>query len=138
MALLLFSIPSYAQGNLGAITGTVQDATGAVLPDAAITITRLDTGVKWTAKTSSAGYYRVPLPPGTFKVQAEKTGFKTDIANQIIVPVEQVVTVDFKLQVGNVTERVEVTSAAPLLQTSTAEVSSADARGIRNLARRVR
>jgi len=124
MALLLFSIPSYAQGNLGAITGTVQDKSGAVLPDAAITITNVDTSVKWTAKTSTAGYYRVPLPPGNYRLQAEKAGFKTGRTELIVVPVEQVVTMDLKLQVGSVTETVEVTSAAPLLQTSTAEVGS--------------
>jgi len=124
MSLLLFAIPGYAQGNLGAVTGTVQDATGAVVPDAAITITNVATGVKWTAKTSSAGYYRAPVSPGTYKVQAEKTGFKTAIADQIIVPVAQVVTVDLKLQVGNIRETVEVTSQAPLLQTSSAEVGS--------------
>jgi len=124
ISLLLFSISGYAQGNLGAVTGTVQDTTGAVVPDAAITITNVDTGVKWTAKTSSAGYYRAPVSPGTYKVQAEKAGFKIAITDQIVVPVAQVVTVDLKLQVGNIRETVAVTAEAPLLQTSSAEVSS--------------
>ena len=122
--LLFFSVPGYAQGNLGAVTGTVQDTTGAVVPDAAITITNIDTGVKWTAKTSSAGYYRAPVPPGTYKVQAEKAGFKVAVADQVIVPVAQVVTVDLKLQPGSIKETVIVTAEAPLLQTSSAEVGS--------------
>jgi len=123
--LFLLSSPTLGQGNLGAITGTVQDASGAVVPDAELTITNTETGVKWTAKTSSAGYYRVPVPPGTYRLEAQKQGFKTEITDRILVPVAQVVTADLTLQVGNQSERVEVTSAAPLLTTSSAEVSSA-------------
>ena len=115
----------FGQGNLGAITGTVQDSSGAVVPDLPLTITNIGTGVKWTATTSSAGYYRVPVPPGTYRLEAQKQGFKTEIAEAINVPVAQVVTVDLTLQVGNQTQTVEVTSLAPLLTPSTAEVSSA-------------
>src|SRR5882762_3423975 len=93
-SLGLLSRPTYGQGNLGAITGTVQDPSGAVVPDAALTITNIETGVKWTAESSSAGYYRVPVPPGTYRLEAQKQGFKTEIADRILVPVAQVVTVD--------------------------------------------
>ena len=123
--LLLLSSPAFGQGNLGAITGTVQDTSGAVVPDLPLTITNVETGVKWTATTSSAGYYRVAVPPGTYRLEAQKQGFKTEIADKILVPVAQVVTVDLTLQVGNQSEKVEVTSQAPLLTPSTAEVSSA-------------
>ena len=112
------------QGNLGVITGTVQDASGAVVPDLPLTITNVETGVKWTATTSSAGYYRVAVPPGTYRLEAQKQGFKTEIADKILVPVAQVVTVDLSLQVGNQAEKVEVTSLTPLLTPSTAEVGS--------------
>src|SRR5690348_15793383 len=81
----------FGQGNLGAITGTVQDSSGAVVPDLPLTITNVETGVRWTATTSSAGYYRVPLPPGTYRLEAEKQGFKKQITDQIVVPVAQVV-----------------------------------------------
>lgn len=113
------------QGNLGAITGTIQDSSGAAVPDLPLAITNVETGVKWTATTSSAGYYRVALPPGTYRLEAQKQGFKTQIAERIVVPVAQVVTVDLTLQVGNQSEKVEVTSQTPLLTPSTAEVSSA-------------
>ena len=123
--LLLFTSPAFAQGNLGAITGTVQDTSGAVVPDLPLTITNVETGVKWTATTSSAGYYRVAVPPGTYRLEAQKQGFKTQVVDKILVPVAQVVTVDVTLQLGNQSEKVEVTSLAPLLTPSTAEVSSA-------------
>jgi Carboxypeptidase regulatory-like domain len=113
------------QGNLGAITGTIQDPSGAAVPDLPLTITNVETGVKWTATTSSAGYYRVAVPPGTYRLEAQKQGFKTQVADRILVPVAQVVTVDLTLRVGNQTETVEVTSLTPLLTPSTAEVSSA-------------
>ena len=114
----------FGQGNLGAITGTVQDSSGAVVPDLPLTITNVETGVKWTATTSSAGYYRVAVPPGTYRLETQKQGFKTQIADKIIVPVAQVVTVDIALQVGNQSQTVEVNSAAPLLTPSSAEVGS--------------
>ncbi len=117
--------PTSGQGNLGSITGTVQDTSGAVVPDAALTVTNIETNVKWTAKTSSAGYYRVAVPPGRYRLEAEKQGFKTEVAENVLVPVAQVVTLDLTLQVGNQSQRVEVTSQTPLLTPSTAEVSSA-------------
>src|SRR2546426_1105274 len=122
--LLLFTSPAFAQGNLGAVTGPVQDSSGAVVPDLPLTITNVETGVKWTATTSSAGYYRVAVLPGTYRLEAQKQGFKTQIADKILVPDAQVVTVDLTLQVGIQSEKVEVTSQAPLLTPSTAEVGS--------------
>ena len=113
-----------AQGNLGAITGTAQDSSGGVVPDLPLTITNVETGVKWTATTSSAGYYRVAVPPGTYRLEAQKQGFKTHLTDKIVVPVAQVVTVDFTLQVGDQSEKVEVTSTTPLFTPSTAEVGS--------------
>src|SRR3989442_11297432 len=82
-ALLLFTSPAFAQGTLGTITGTVQDTSGAVVPDLPLTITNVETGVKWTATTSSAGYYRVAVPPGTYRLEAQKQGFKTQVADKI-------------------------------------------------------
>ena len=114
-----------AQGNLGAITGTAQDSSGGVVPDLPLTITNVETGVKWTATTSSAGYYRVAVPPGTYRLEAQKQGFKTHVTDKIIVPVAQVVTVDFMLKVGSQSDTVEVNSTTPLFSPSTAEVSSA-------------
>src|SRR5437879_9480374 len=74
--LLLFTSPAFAQGNLGAITGTVQDTSGAVVPDLPLTITNVEPGVKWTATPTSAGYYRISRPPATYRMEAHKQALK--------------------------------------------------------------
>jgi len=121
---LLLPLSALAQGQLGALTGTIYDPTGAIVPEAEITITNVDTGIQWPAKTTSAGYYRVPVPPGKYQVEGRKEGFKTALATNVIVPVAQVVTIDLTLQIGSETQSVTVTTEAPLLTPSTAEVGS--------------
>jgi outer membrane receptor protein involved in Fe transport len=123
----LFLIPQWvcAQGQLGALTGSIFDTSGGVIPEAEITITNVESGVTSMIKSSSAGYYRVPVPPGKYQVQALKQGFEISVAKEIVVPVAQVVTVDLTLKVGSTTEMVTVTSEAPLLTPSTAEVGEA-------------
>ena len=123
--LLLLPASAFAQGELGALTGTVTDPSGAIVPEATITITNTSTGVVRTTSSSRAGYYRVPVPPGPYKLEAAKEGFKTALAENITVPVAQVVTIDFTLEVGNRAESITVTSEAPLLTPSTAELSDA-------------
>jgi len=123
--LLLLPAFAFAQGERGALTGSVTDPTGALVPEATITITAVKTGVVTTVASSSAGYYRVSVPPATYRLEAKKEGFKTAVAENIVVPVAQVVNIDFTLQMGNIAESVTVTSEAPLLTTATAEVSNA-------------
>ena len=127
LCLGLLLIPKFmcAQGQLGALTGSIYDPSGAVVPQAEITITNMDTQVTSSAKSSSAGYYRVPVPPGKYRVEARKEGFRASVATEIVVPVEQVVTIDLTLQVGAATQSVTVTTEAPLLTPSTAEVGAA-------------
>jgi len=127
LCLALFLIPQWvcAQGQLGALTGSILDPTRALVPEAQVTITNMDTGVKWEVKSSTAGYYRVPVPPGKYQVEARKEGFKAALATNIVVPVEQVVTIDLTLQVGSTTQSITVSTEAPLLTTSTAEVGAA-------------
>jgi hypothetical protein len=123
--LLLLPSLAFAQGERGALTGVVMDPTGALVPEATITITAVKTGVVTTVASSSAGYYRVSVPPGTYRLEAKKEGFKTAVAENIVVPVAQVVNIDFTLQVGAVSESVTVTSEAPLLTTATSELGNA-------------
>jgi len=113
-----------AQVQLGTLTGSIFDVSGGVIPQAEITITNSDTGIKSAVKASSAGYYRVPVPPGKYQVEAKKEGFKASLATDIVVAVAQVVTIDLTLQVGSSTQTVTVTTEAPLLTPSTAEVGA--------------
>ncbi len=125
LGLLLMPKFMCAQGQLGALTGSIYDPSGAVVPQAEITITNMDSGTKSVVKGSSAGLYRVPVPPGRYQVEALKEGFKAAVATDIVVPVAQVVTIDLTLQVGSATQSVTVLAEAPLLTTSTAEVGTA-------------
>src|SRR5215470_3889623 len=113
---------SFAQGDLGAITGSVLDPFRAGIPDGGSTITETTTNVTSNVKATSAGYYRVPVTPGTYKVEAKKEGFKVGVAENIRVGVAEVVTIDITLQVGSTSQSVRVASEAPLLTTATAEV----------------
>jgi len=113
-----------AQGDMGALTGSVLDPSGALVPEATINITNLANGAQYSAKSSSAGYYRVPVQPGTYRMEAQKESFKTAVAENVTVPVAQVVTIDFTLQVGSANQTVTIVAEAPLLTPSTAEVGA--------------
>ena len=108
-----------AQGFFGTISGVVTDASGAVIPGATITVTNVDTNVVTSLKTNGAGVYNASsLNPGRYKVQAEAKGFKTAVADKILLEVNAHPKVDLALTVGQATEVVEVTAQnTPLLQT---------------------
>ena len=119
-----------AQSFYGSIVGTVADATGAVVPDALVTVTNAGTNEAQTAPTDSAGKYNfVNLVPAAYTVQVEKVGFKRFLREQLNVQVGEVLRVDTQLQVGTATETVEVSTGAPLLPSDssslTAQISGA-------------
>ena len=107
----------FAQEFRGTIGGTVTDSTGAVVPEVTIVITNINTTVAVTTVTASNGTYTVPfLIPGPYKVTAEAEGFKTSVRDGIDVQVQDRLRIDLALEVGAVTEYVEVTAEAPLLE----------------------
>ena len=115
--------PLLAQSGRGTITGAVQDGTGALVPGAEVTITNKGTGVEVKAVTTSTGVYRAPyLEPGTYHVSAALKGFKTAVRDNVPVLLTQTVTLDFTLEIGEVTDTVTVSAEAPLLESSTAEI----------------
>ena len=118
MCLVMFStVFALAQRDLGTITGTVTDPTGAVVPGASITITEDATGQSYKVQTSAAGdYVRPALKPGTYTVAAEAPGFRRIAQRNVIVTAGQRTGVPLALAVGELTESVMVTSEAPLLQ----------------------
>jgi hypothetical protein len=117
-ALLAYSPCLHAQA-VGSITGVVTDPSGAVIPGAKVTATRVETGVSQFTVTSGAGTYTIPrLVVGTYNVTAEGPGFKTGTAEGITLDVAQQRAVDFKLALAGVTAKVEVNAAPPLLNTT--------------------
>jgi len=102
----------------------VNDTSGAVIQGATATITNAGTGERRTATTAADGAYRfVNLVPGTYRVEFEQKGFKRYTRDQVQVNVEAAVRVDVNMEVGEVTQSVEVTAEAALLQTENASLS---------------
>lgn len=121
--VLLAASPLTAQQGRGSISGTVTDSTGALVPGVAVTITNVGTQAAFSARTNEAGLYAAPsLAVGQYVVAAEKSGFKTAVAAGIVLQVDQAARVDLQLEVGEVTERVEVQAATPLVDTRSATV----------------
>lgn len=113
-----------AQGVFGTITGVVMDASGAVLPNARVRVTNVETGVVATLKTNSEGVYNASsLNPGVYSVQAELAGFKAAVATGIKLEVSANTKVNLTLQVGNASETVSVQAPSALLQTEQSNVS---------------
>jgi len=119
LALLLGAQWAWAQtATTGQITGVVTDATGAAIPGAKVTLTS-EAGVTREAATGAEGHYRfVMLPPGTYKLTVEATGFKSRTLEDASVRITETTTVDAQLGVAGVTETVNVSGEAPLVQST--------------------
>jgi Carboxypeptidase regulatory-like domain len=106
-----------AQGVFGAITGTITDSSGGVLPGTSVTVTNLRTNVVKTLTTNEAGVYSATnLIPGSYKVEASLAGFKTAVVEAITLEANTSPKVDLTLEVGQATELVNVRAQSPLLQ----------------------
>ncbi len=107
------------------ITGTVVDPSGAVVAGAAITATDTERGTNFTAKTNADGVFVITrLPVGTYSVKATAAGFDTVVYPTFTLVLNQTANIAFQMKVGQVTETVTATAAAPLLQTQSTDVST--------------
>jgi len=123
LLVLVFSLCGWAQVT-GTISGKVQDASGAGIPGAILTVKSLETGATRNATTDDSGNYRITsLPLGPQEVHAEKQGFSAGVRTGIALSVAQEAVVDIKLAVGNIAQKVTVSSELPLVDTTTASVS---------------
>ena len=114
-----------AQVETGSVTGVVTDASGAVVPDAEVKVTNLDTGISRTLRTSSEGNYSSPpLRPGRYRVEAAKQGFQRAVEENLRLEVNQRARVDFKLVVGEITQAVLVQSEGALVETQSAALGN--------------
>jgi hypothetical protein len=110
--------PAFAQATTATIFGSITDASGAAVPGAEVTATNVETNVTRSATTGADGSYQlVFLPIGTYRVDANARGFKKFEQTGIVLDVNRNARVDAVLQVGAVSETVEVTSDAPLVDT---------------------
>ena len=120
MLLVSFMLSSAAFGQrvTGSIDGRVSDVSGAVLPGVEITVTNDSTGETRATITNEIGLYNIPLlRSGTYSVQASLPGFRTELRSGVLVEVDRTARIQIQLQVGMVTETVEVTADVPLVQT---------------------
>src|SRR5262245_39525524 len=122
--LLISSLSAFAQTDRGTITGTVSDASGAVIPGAMVEAKNLATGIVYTAGSSETGNYTLTqLPVGSYEVAVALPGFKKFVRPNIAVGVAQVIRIDAALEVGAAGEQVTVEVAAPLLKTESGDIS---------------
>ncbi len=116
---------SYGQADESTATlrGTVYDVNNAVIPNATVTATNPATGVTRTTTTRADGTYQIPqLNPALYRVEATAPGFQSERANEVVLTVGQIVTLDGHLNVGSVTDVVEVNgNVAPLIDTQQAQ-----------------
>ena len=122
--LLLAAQLGFGQ-TFGSISGETRDSSGAIVAGVAVTAVNAGTNATRTVTTNEAGEYAFPsLPPGMYSVKVEKIGFKSVVRNQIELQVQLAARIDFELQIGQVSESVEVRADAALLVSDNATVGT--------------
>lgn len=118
----LFSSVASGQTITGTITGTVSDATGAVIPNVKVAATNVDTNLSYNTQSNAAGVYNLLfLPVGSYNISVEAPSFRKMTLGPFKLEVDQTARVDFKMEVGQLTESIEIKGVAPILQTETTQ-----------------
>ena len=130
--LLLMSLfaaaPCFAQFETASVVGTVKDTSGAVTPDTTVTLTNTATGVSLTRTTNGNGVYEfTTVRPGAYVVTAQKAGFAVALVDGVQVEVAARQRIDLQMAVGEVSDKVEVTATAPLIDTDSSQRGQVDA-----------
>src|ERR1700680_4596230 len=123
--LLGFALPTRGSAQMvgATISGTIVDATGAVVPNVKIVVRNVSTGIVANAATNGGGVFDAPnLPPGTYEVSAAATGFATLVRNRIILTVGQELVLNLTLQVGITSTQIEVNTEAPTVDLANATI----------------
>lgn len=117
MFLLSFCSPLHSQTSFGSVVGNVTDASGAALSGTDVVLTNLGTNEKRTQTTNEEGLYQfLNIPPGQYSAEVSKPGFKRVLQSPITVETQTTAKIDLALQLGDVSQTIEVTSQTPLLQ----------------------
>jgi hypothetical protein len=115
----------WSQEVTASITGTVTDPSGAAVPGATVTATSVERGINYTGTTNDSGLYRIAqLPVGSYSLKTEKSGFAVASVPAFVLTLNQVARVDITMKIGQTSETVEVTGAAPILKTETTQVDT--------------
>lgn len=125
MLLGISALPAFGQIDRGAIAGTIVDTSGAIVPNATVTITNKATGVAVTTPVDASGEYQVlTLIPGIYSVKVSAEGFDSVLRDNITLHVQDHLSLDFTLKVGSVKTEIVVTGGEPILQTQTADLGT--------------
>ncbi len=125
LTLILFlPVPVHAQVTGATVSGTVTDASGAGIPRAQVSIKNIATGITSTNAADALGFYTAPnLQPGTYEMSVSAPGFSTEVRSGITLQVGAQQVLNFTLQVGSVAAKVEVTSAAPVVDLASSSIA---------------
>ena len=111
------------QKDQATIVGSVKDSSGAIVPNAKVTVTDIDRQTSFVTSTSSSGdFVASPLKIGRYKVSVQKEGFKTAVVGPLTLDVQTRAAADVTLEVGQAVQQVQVKESAPLLETQTSEL----------------
>ncbi len=125
MLFLAGSVILLAQADRATIEGIVSDASGAAIPGAKVSVTRIETNDSIVLQTNDLGrYFAANLPLGAYRVRVEKEGFRAAVVDNILLQSQMSVRADLKLDVGSMSEHVEVSAEAPMLDASTATITA--------------
>ena len=123
LPLALAAVAAFAQTQTATVRGTVTDASGAVIPGVGLTLANVDQNRPWKGESNASGAYVFQqIPPGNYSLSVEAAGFKRYERPRFTLQVAQVAQIDISLEVGDVTEVVEITAEAPLLATATSDL----------------
>ncbi len=122
---LLFTACVFGQAFTGSISGLVTDPTGALLTDAKITITDVAKNTHYKTSTNESGFYLIgQLAPSTYRVTAEKPGFRKHVLEDLPLSTQQKVSADIAMELGSVSENVQVTAEAQLVESTTSTLGA--------------
>lgn len=125
VVLICGASPGFAQEVTASITGTIIDPSGGAIVGANVTAKSVERGTTFTAVSNDDGIFRIaPLPVGSYSLRIEKTGFQTTLYPPFVLVLNQVARFDVELKVGQVSQTIEVTGAAPVLETEATQVDT--------------